>query len=317
MAIGWVQSGDLTTLPDDRGGFKDRLRESYPDKSESWVANAAGQLLRFRHGMQPGDLIVYPQKSDRTVNVGQIGGDYAYEPDAWPDYPHRRVVEWIKVGLKRDSFSQGCLYELGAASVFTVNTHRDEVVAAVAGIAPHHAVISPPNRDKNPISSAEPDVERVTELTRDFILKTFQTSLKGHPFAEFCGSLLEGLGYRARVSPPGADQGVDIMATEDPLGVRRPVIKVQCKSGSGQVGSSDVQALNGTLAQDELGLFISVGGFSLPARQVATGMPRMRLLGPDDLVELLLDHYTQLPDEAKKQLPLRRVWMPNEQTVEE
>ncbi len=46
-------------------------------------------------------------------------------------------------------------------------------------------------------------------------------------------------------------------------------------------------------------------------------MPRMRLLGPDDLVELLLDHYAHLPDEAKKQLPLRRVWMPDPQTAEE
>ncbi len=38
-------------------------------------------------------------------------------------------------------------------------------------------------------------------------------------------------------------------------------------------------------------------------------MPRMRLLGPTELVELVLDNYGRLSDEAKQQVPLRRVWM--------
>lgn len=160
-------------------------------------------------------------------------------------------------------------------------------------------------------SEDEPTVERITELTRDYILKTFNAELKGHGFAEFCGWLLEALGYAVQVSPPGADQGVDIVATEDPLGVKRPLLKVQCKSGTGAIGSSEVQALNGTLAENELGLFIAVGGFTGPGRQVAAGMPRMRLLGADDLVELILDHYTNLADEAREALRLRRVWMPD------
>ena len=43
---GWVRD-----LPDDRDRFKARLRESFPDRSEAWIANAAGQLLRFRHAL--------------------------------------------------------------------------------------------------------------------------------------------------------------------------------------------------------------------------------------------------------------------------
>lgn len=160
-------------------------------------------------------------------------------------------------------------------------------------------------------SEDEPTAERITELTRDYILKTFDSELKGHPFAQFCGWLLEALGYTAQVSQPGADQGVDIIATEDPLGVKRPLLKVQCKSGVGAIGSAEVQALNGTLAENELGLFIAVGGFTAPARQVAGSMPRMRLLGADDLVELIFDHYADLADEAKEALRLRRVWVPD------
>src|SRR5438045_2719663 len=83
---------------------------------------------------------------------------------------------------------------------------------------------------------------------------------------------------------PSADQGIDIVATEDPLGVKQPAVKVQCKSGTSQSGSPEVQALNGTLAPTDQGLFISVSGFTGAARQVAAGMPRMRLMTGEDLV---------------------------------
>jgi predicted Mrr-cat superfamily restriction endonuclease len=43
----------------------------------------------------------------------------------------------------------------------------------------------------------------------------------------------------------------------------------------------------------------------------------MRLIGPVELVELVLNHYTNLRDEAKQALPLRRVWMPDRPSAEE
>lgn len=315
VRIGWVDAGDLTDIPDDRERFKAHLREHYADNSEGWIANAAGQLLRFRHTMQVGEQIVYPQKSDRTVNLGRIRGDYAYDPETSSRYPHVRSVEWLKTGISRDVFTQGALYELGSAmSVFTVKTHNQEIFAkgGLAGPAGREA----PSTKEEPPEVDEPTAERISESTRDYILKTFNSELKGHGFAQWCGWLLETLGYTARVSPPGADGGVDIVATEDPLGVKRPLLKVQCKSGTGQIGSPDVQALNGTLADNELGLFIALGGFSGPARQVASGMPKMRLLESDELVDLILEHYPDLGDEAKEALRLRQVWVPDRPPVD-
>jgi restriction system protein len=136
-------------------------------------------------------------------------------------------------------------------------------------------------------------------------------------FAQFCGRLFEALGYTTRVSPPGADQGIDVVASEDALGVKPPLLKVQCKSSNSPSSSEQVQALNGALGPTDIGVFIAVGGFTTPAKQVAAGMPRMRLIGPAELVELVVDHYLTLPDEAKTDLPLRRVWMPDRPSVEE
>lgn len=126
IAIGWVDAGSLAEIPNDREAFKGHRRTRFPEKSEGWIANAAGQLLRFRYVMEPGEMVVYPQKSDRTINIGRIAGEYEYDPGVSERYPHRRAVEWIETGLPRENFTQGCLYELGAAmSVFTVKTHRD------------------------------------------------------------------------------------------------------------------------------------------------------------------------------------------------
>jgi restriction system protein len=315
IAVGWPDAGDLTDLPDDREAFKVRLRESFPDRSVAWIANAAGQLLRFRHVMQVGELVVYSRKADRTINIGRIAGDYVYEPKVWERYPNRRPVEWLKPEISRDRFSSGCLYEIGSAlSVYTIKEHKQEILAVLneaGGVGPIAVPQDLPTPELEPVSEDEPDVERISELTGDFILKEFNTTLKGHEFARFCGWLFEALGYSARVSPPGADGGIDIVATKDPLGVERPLLKIQCKSGSGAISSSDVQALNGTLADSELGVFIAVGGFKAPAKQAAAGMPKMRLIGPDELLELILVHYPQLPDEAKQAIPLRRVWMPD------
>ncbi len=212
------------------------------------------------------------------------------------------------------------MYEFGSAlSVFQVSTHASEVLAVVGSPGqPGVPVVDPDAAGPTaPPSEGEPSVSQIEELTADFILKSFKTELKGHAFAEFCGRLLEALQYTTRVSPPGADQGIDIVASEDALGVKPPLLKVQCKSSNGPSTSEQVQALNGALGPTDIGLFIAVGGFTTPAKQVAAGMPRMRLIGPGELVELVVDHYGSLPDEAKTDLPLRRVWMPDRPSAEE
>ena len=318
IGIGWVDAGDLTQLPDDREVFKSRLREAYPEKSEGWIPNAGGQLLRFRHVMKEGDLVVYSRESDRTINVGRIEGDYSYDPARSNRYPNGRAVYWIRTEIPRSTFSQGCLYEFGSAlSVFTITTHDDEVTSAIGEGIGDTDPSSTDGGASTPPAEDEPSIERITELTQDFVLRTFQVELQGHGFAEFCGWLLEAMGYSTRVSPPGADGGIDIVASEDALGVKEPLLKVQCKSGAGSSGSPEVQALNGTLSPNDQGVFFAVGGFTASAKHAAAGMPHMRLVGPVELVELVLDHYAQLPDEAKLAVPLRRVWMPDRPSADD
>ncbi|WP_051062183.1 McrB family protein [Ilumatobacter nonamiensis] len=65
------------------------LRASDPDLSNNAVGTSAGNLHRFTTRMQPGDLVVMPDKSD--IYFGTIVGDAVFDPAAveWS-----RDVEW-------------------------------------------------------------------------------------------------------------------------------------------------------------------------------------------------------------------------------
>src|ERR1017187_3528946 len=166
-----------------------------------------------------------------------------------------------------------------------------------------------PVKEDPTVSRVQSDIE---ETTRDFIIKALAQELKGHPFADFVGHLLNTMGYRTRVSPEGADGGVDIIAHKDGLGFEPPIIKVQGKSGeTGSVGEPVVAALYGKVHPEEFGLFVTLGTFSNPAKQFARGKANLRLIDGYELVDLIFKHYEQFDSRYKAVLPLKRVYVPD------
>lgn len=302
IALGWKDVGDLSTLKADRETFKVRLTQSYPNYKPGAVPVNAGQLYRFVHEMQIGDLVAYPSKQDRQIHIGRIEGGYEHRPDVDASYPHMRSIKWLRQ-VSRTEFTQGAIYEIGSAmTLFLIKNYVDEFRAVLDGKTP-----------PTPIE-ADTTVALVTasieEGTRDFILKRLSQELKGHPLAEFVAHLLGTMGYRSRVSPPGPDGGIDIIAHKDELGFEPPIVKVQVKSTGGSVGQPDVSALVGTLGQGEYALVVTLGIFTPHAKTFARGKSNLRLIDGADLVDLILQHYEQFDSRYKGLLPLKRVYVP-------
>jgi restriction system protein len=123
--------------------------------------------------------------------------------------------------------------------------------------------------------------------------------------------LLQALGYETRVGKKGADGGVDVFAFPDVFGLATPRVKVQVKNQKSSAGIQDVGYLNGVLAAGERGLFICTGGFSKDAESA----PFVRggnvvLIDGSQLLDLILEHYEQIPPDAGSLLPLRKVYVP-------
>lgn len=301
VALGWPRMPDLTTLAD-RDAYKERLRQEYPEAKKGAIPNWAGQLLRFVQEMQVGDLVIYPSKADRMVKIGRVTGPYEHVVTTTDEYPHRRSVEWLGE-YPRTSFSQGALFEISSwLSFFQVKNYADDFLAALEG----RQVAATADEDETVALVAE----EIETTTRDFVIKQFSRELKGHPFAQFVGDLLEAMGYRTRVSPPGPDQGVDVLAYRDQLGIEPPIIKVEVKSGSGSIGEPEVARLFGAVASGEFGLFVTLASFTTPAKRFAASKSNLRLLDGDDIVRLALEHYEKLDSRYKGLIPLKQVYIP-------
>ncbi len=303
IAIGWKHVGNLSHLKT-RDDFKAAVAKTYPDKKPGAIPNNAGQLYRFVHKINVGDVVVFPLKRAPEIWLGVVKGEYRYDPKLEANHPNLRGVEWVKK-YPRTKFSQGALYEVGSAlTLFQVNNNAEEFLAALEG------------SDFQPVSDAEEEetialvADDIERQSHDFVLKQISQKLKGHGLAEFVGHLLTLMGYKVIVSPPGPDRGIDIEAHKDDLGVEPPTILVQVKSSDAEENEAAVSQLYGKVAEKDFGIFIAVSGFKKNAHDFAFGKRNLKLIDGDELVELVYKYYDQLDGKYKGMIPLRRVFIP-------
>ena len=300
MAIGWKEFGNLQEIPANRDDFKKKYVQVYPDASKGAVATCAGMLYRFCHEVQIGDYVVYPSKSNRMINIGEITGDYEFVPDAH-EYVQQRNVKWLK-HIPRTSFSQGALYEIGSAlSFFVVKNYADEFLSALdKGFKKHAAA----NDEDDTVGATAEDI---IENTKDFILKELSRNLKGYALEEFVANLLRAMGYRTTVSLQGGDSGIDITAYKDEL---PPRIMVQVKSQDSDIKETTIQSLKGAMREGDYGLFVTLSNYTKNAQKYLESTPIIRGINGTELVDLILKYYEDLDIKYKKMIPLKMVYIP-------
>jgi restriction system protein len=309
VALGWPDMGNLNELKT-RDDFKRRYEQIYTNAKPGAVPVNAGQLYRFVHELKSGDIAVFPLKRTREIWLGEVKGEYQYAPALDPHYPDVRKVEWLKK-FPRTRFSQGALYEIGSAmSFFQIKNFAHEFAAALE------------RKDFEPVSIQEEEdaisqvADDIEQQSHDFVLKQISQKLKGHGLAEFVGHLLTLMGYKAKVSPPGPDRGIDIVAHKDDLGVVPPTVLVQVKSGDGEINEAAVSELYGKVSHLDFGIVIAIGGFNRRARDFAFSKRNLNLIDGDELVDLVYKYYDQLDGKYKGMIPLRHVFIPESLTEE-
>lgn len=303
VSIGWDRMGDISALPANREAFKRKLAAEYPDERPGAVPVKAGVLYRFAHEMKPGDGVIYPSKADRMVNLGVIDGPLEYHPDSpIEEMISRRPVRWVR-SVPRSQFSQGALHEIGSAlTLFQVANNAEEFLAAFAGHLPETAPLDE--------EAAEAVSEQVAENSDDYVLKRLKSAIDAYEFEQFTASLLQAMGYHARVTQKSGDAGVDVIAHRDELGFEPPIIKVQCKQTFGTIGRPDIQRLDGAIQHGEFGLFVTLGTFSADARTYESMKPNLRLIDGTELAALVYRHYGAFTPAMQRIVPLRRIYVP-------
>lgn len=139
----------------------------------------------------------------------------------------------------------------------------------------------------------------------------FVSAMNPYDFQDLVGALLRALGYYiVWTAPPGKDGGVDIVAAPDPLGTRSPRIKVQVKRQNAAINVEGLRSFLATLGTDDVGLFVSLGGFTKDAKDEARNQAtrKVTLIDLERLFDLWVANYAKLPDEDRRRLPLQPVY---------
>jgi restriction system protein len=139
----------------------------------------------------------------------------------------------------------------------------------------------------------------------------FLADMNPYEFQEMVAALLRAMGYyTAWVSPPGPDRGLDILAYNDPLGAAGPRIKVQVKRRADKINVDGVRAFMALLGGQDVGIFISAGGFTSEAeREVRSEKTRrISLIDLERLFDLWVEHYDAIPEEGRQLFPLKPVY---------
>ncbi len=305
VTIGWNQLPNLTNFKD-----KSELEESYVEiygpKKKMHLANVLGQIWNFKENISIGDLVALPLKRKSGIAIGEITGDYEFK-ELDSNIKHIRKVKWIKE-FPRSVFDQDILFSLGA--FLTVGkVRRDDAEERVRNMLKGQII-------KKVISEADDSESDILELdveqyTKDQLIKFIEKNFLGHDLTRIVDEILKAKGYVTKVSPPGPDEGVDILAGSGPLGFDSPKICVQVKSSQTPADVRIARELEGIIAKfkAENGLLVSWGGINNKAEQeLSRSFFSIRLWDQDKLVDEIIKNYEKFSDEIKTELPLKRIW---------
>ena len=319
---GFLKVGDLTQF-DGRDAILAHLQEVLPDEGKNRLRNFAAQLNQFVNQIEIGDYVVMPRKVTNGVAVGVVKGGYRF--DAKSEYKHSRTVEWRKESLARDTFKQDLRYSFGAfLTICEVkrNSALERVMAVLeAGSDPGSLLGKQGQASKSlTVDGAEVDDTEtddyqtdIEDLANQQIISLIKSEFAGHALADLVAEIMRVEGYTTKVSPPGPDGGVDILAAGGTLGLGEDRICVQVKSGDGAANHDVVLRLIGSVSntQAQTGLLVSIGGVNAVAqRELDNNFFKLRLWQMPDLLKALFRTYGELSDETRAKLPLKQIWAP-------
>ena len=300
VSIGWPQLGDpknFSTKEQLSAKASTVYDESKPQTRNSWVS----QVWRFSHEIQVGDRVLSYSKEKREYIIGTVTQSHFYDETIGnPDYPNTLKVNWETQTVERDLLSQAAKNSLGSVlTVFRVDQWGSELAQLL----------------KNPTLPSPPIDDADEEVMEDFISKALVMiedkvdKLDPWQMQDLVGGLLQAMKYNVRISPKGPDGGVDILAYKDAFGFEKPIIKVQVKHRKSSASSPEVQQLLGANPLEANCLFVSTGGFTSHAEAVAKHNS-VKLLDLEQLVQLIVQWYEHMPNDARALLPLQKIYVP-------
>jgi restriction system protein len=294
VAIGWLNGQDLTHIQD-RQEIKQICKAENPSiDSNLVIGQQAGQVARFLLDIKPGDYVITPAADTNTLHYGQVQPDpyfLAAEADGCPFTQRKRVAWSTTTTLRRDTLSIPMQHTLGSSlTVFQISNDAEFFEAI--------------NRPE----LAPPAVIQQTHNTTEQVLKRI-LSLDATEFELLVMHLLTAVGFEAQHTGKPHDGGVDVRGLLNVANLAKIELVVQVKRYqlTTRISAKDVKALRSSIPAGAQGAFVTTADFQPAALDMATepGYPRIGTVNGRQLVDLLTEHWSDLPEDVKERLQLK------------
>ncbi|MCR9117704.1 MAG: restriction endonuclease [bacterium] len=309
VAIGWKEVGELQNKVN-KAELEESLSAKRPKESPGTISNWASQIKRYYEEVNIGDSVTTYDPNQRLYFIGEVLSTIEMKTHA---LCRARKVKWTHQ-VPRDVLLTSTRNSLG--SIGTLFLIKGQ---AAADMWKHAVAIGTPSDDSEgdnvplPVPADEDAIliQEVTAKSIEFIEDRI-AKLGWEQMQELVKEILLAMGYRARVSPKGADRGVDVFASPDGLGLQEPRIFVEVKHRLGtQISSGQIRSFIGGRQPGDRCLYVSTGGFSKDARYEAerSTIP-LTLISLPQLGELVVENYESFTPSGKALLPLERLYWP-------
>ncbi len=140
-----------------------------PEKTKVAAGLACGAIWTVSKGIGADDIVLCPD-GDGAYKVGQVSGDYYYQPGEI--LPHRRPVQWLGTNVDRQDMSEALRNSTGSiGTISNVTKYSEEIEQLISGVTAPTLVSTDPTVE-DPLAFA---MERHLE---DFLVKNWaQTEL--------------------------------------------------------------------------------------------------------------------------------------------
>ena len=300
IAIGWLPENDLTVIKS-REELYPLYRAAHPkDISNVVIGQQVGQINRFLLEIKPEDYVITPAENTEFIYYGIVEADpYFYQPNA-DDCPyfHRKRIKWHKEPIQRSQFSVPFQNTIRSSLTVFGISHRKNFFTTIG-----KPKLIPPNELNVQFDYYKSILNAILELDdQEFeILITHILTALG----------FEGSEHKGKVG----DGGVDATGELNVANMAKIKIFVQAKRyklGS-KINANVVKALRANIPSGGQGAFITTAGYQKKAKEIAVeaGFPRIGLINGEQLVDILAEHWNDIPDEFREKLGLKVGLVPN------
>lgn len=294
IGIGWLRRFDVSHVRT-REELYPIYKQAHPnDTSKLVIGQQVGQIARFLLEIKAGDYVITPAADSEKLHFGVVSDDPScyFEPhptDGCP-YAQRRKIAWAKKTLSRGEFSVPFQNTIRSSLTVFYVSRQEEFLAAVG------EAVQP---------KATPQAYDPYAVVLNQILE-----LDAGEFEVLVGHLLTALGFEgSEVTGKPGDGGVDATGELNVFNLAKVKVFVQAKryAVGTKISASVVKNLRQAIPFGGQGAFITTASYQPAAAEVALepGFPRIGLINGHQLVDLLVEHWNDIPEEFRERLGLK------------